>query len=185
VEVNISSIKDQKGGQLKFRLVEDWSDLKINETTLKTIDPVVFIGKVTWTGEYFLVRGAVETKIEISCARCLKPGELPIKVEIDERFRRASRVMDDGYLEDEPDVTEEWDDEDFQEFRGLTIDLDEVVAENLIVSIPIKPLCRKDCPGLCPMCGQDLNEGECGCEIDDINPRMSVLKRLLDSDGRQ
>ncbi len=182
MEVNIGPIRDQKGGEIKFQLEEDWSDLKMDGQPLEFVSPVIFTGRVGWTGEYFLVRGAVETDIQVACARCLEPKKLRIWAELEEKFRRASHVNEHEQPEDGSSSGDDWDTEDVQEFRGLMIDLDEVVLENLLVSVPIKPLCRDDCQGLCPQCGQDLNQGECSCKIDDINPQMSILRKLLDSE---
>ncbi len=64
----------------------------------------------------------------------------------------------------------------------MTIQLDDVVLENLLVSLPIKVLCQEGCRGLCPQCGKDLNVGECDCTIDDINPRMAKLGQLLNGE---
>ena len=57
--------------------------------------------------------------------------------------------------------------------------LDELVEEELILNLPSKNLCRKDCRGLCPKCGRNLNEGLCGCRSDTIDPRLEVLKQLM------
>lgn len=59
------------------------------------------------------------------------------------------------------------------------LDLAPLVRELLLLSVPMRALCRPDCRGLCPNCGQDWNEGPCNCEKDDINPRFAVLKDLL------
>ena len=57
--------------------------------------------------------------------------------------------------------------------------LDEVVVTDLLLALPTKHLCREDCRGLCPHCGKNLNEGECGCRPD-VDPRLAVLEQLLD-----
>ncbi len=59
------------------------------------------------------------------------------------------------------------------------LDLAPLVRELLLLSIPIRALCRPDCKGLCPNCGQDWNEGPCECQKDEINPQFAVLKNLL------
>ncbi|NMB24708.1 MAG: DUF177 domain-containing protein [Firmicutes bacterium] len=181
MQVNIGPIKDQKGGEFSFRLEEDWSDLKMDGQPLGFVSPVVLKGKIGWTGECFLLRGTIETEMKIACARCLEPKQLRIQAEIMEEFRRAHHRDGQDEYGDDTGAKDDWADEDIQEFRGLVIDLDEVVLDNLLVSVPIKPLCKEDCRGLCPQCGQDLNKGECSCEIDDINPHMDILRKLLDS----
>ena len=59
--------------------------------------------------------------------------------------------------------------------------LDELVEADLILSLPMKTLCREDCRGLCPMCGKNLNDGLCGCRTESVDPRLAVLKDLLDT----
>ncbi len=59
------------------------------------------------------------------------------------------------------------------------LDLDELVREDILLDLPSKYLCSPDCKGLCPKCGKNLNEGPCGCENDEIDPRLEILKSLL------
>lgn len=59
------------------------------------------------------------------------------------------------------------------------IDLASFLREDMILSRPLRSLCKPDCKGLCPQCGKDLNEGACDCVKEDINPQMAVLKKLL------
>jgi len=92
MQVNIGEIKDTKGGEIRFRLVEDWSKLYIDGQSVHCVSPVVFSGRVTATGEVFLVRGTVATDIETTCARCLSPVRVSIKADVDERFRMASHA---------------------------------------------------------------------------------------------
>ena len=60
------------------------------------------------------------------------------------------------------------------------IDLAPLVREMAVLETPIQPICRYDCQGLCIECGHNLNEGDCGCEPDPIDPRLSALQQLLD-----
>ncbi len=181
MEVYIGEIKDKKGGEIKFHLVEDWSDLGLDGQSLGCIGPVTLDGRVTCTGEIFLVKGTVTTKVTAACSRCLGSVELHLTAQVDERFRKASHPHEQDRVREQEIDENDWGNEDIQEFRGLTIHLDDVVTENLVVSLPIKPLCQEDCRGLCPLCGHDLNDGDCDCTIDTIDPRMSKLQQLLDS----
>ena len=183
MEVNIGEIKDIRGGEIRFRFVEDWAELDLDGQSLHWVSPVVFNGRVTAAGEVFLVRGTAAADIETSCARCLSPVRVSIKADVDERFRMVSHGSSTNSASDQDDEDDDWYQEDVQEFRGLTIHLDDVVLENLLVSMPVKVLCREGCQGLCPQCGKDLNEGKCDCAIDDINPRMAQLGLLLNGRG--
>jgi uncharacterized protein len=71
---------------------------------------------------------------------------------------------------DELDVTYLEDDQ---------INTDQLLRENLLLSLPLQPLCRDDCRGLCPRCGANLNQEPCGCERPPADPRMDALRKLL------
>ena len=114
-------------GRYGFRLVEDWSELYLDGQSVHFASPVVFTGRVTATGEVFLVRGTVATDIETTCARCPSPVRVSIKADVDERFRMASHAGGTGSASDREDENDDWRQEDVQEFRGLTIQLDDVV----------------------------------------------------------
>ncbi len=60
------------------------------------------------------------------------------------------------------------------------LDLDELALADIILSLPSKFLCSEDCKGLCPACGKNLNDGDCGCKTAEIDPRLGALKQLLD-----
>ncbi len=63
------------------------------------------------------------------------------------------------------------------------LDLGQVLTEELLVSFPSKHLCRPDCKGLCQRCGKDLNEGPCACPEREIDPRLAVLRKLLETES--
>ena len=69
--------------------------------------------------------------------------------------------------------------DDYIETPDFTLELDEVVISDIILSYPQKFLCAQDCRGLCPQCGADLNEGECGCDRQSADPRLEILKQLM------
>ena len=63
-------------------------------------------------------------------------------------------------------------------FHGEEIDLRDAVQEDVLMAVPMKTLCRPECKGLCPQCGADLNQGDCGCERKIINPKFAGAERL-------
>lgn len=72
------------------------------------------------------------------------------------------------------------DNDSFVLIENYQLPLDELVEEDIILDQPSKILCREDCRGLCPQCGKDLNQGLCGCRHETVDPRLAVLKQLLD-----
>jgi uncharacterized protein len=63
------------------------------------------------------------------------------------------------------------------------LDLEPLIREEMLLAIPINPICRPDCKGLCPVCGENLNESQCSHEDEEVDPRLSVLRTLLNKDG--
>ncbi len=70
--------------------------------------------------------------------------------------------------------------DDYIETPDFTVELDEVVISDILLDLPQKNLCRSDCKGLCPKCGQNLNSGKCECEGKTVDPRLEILKQLMD-----
>jgi uncharacterized protein len=68
--------------------------------------------------------------------------------------------------------------------EDLNLDFSAVVREDMLLSLPLQPLCRPDCKGLCPNCGKNWNEGPCDCPTDEGDPRLAVLKQLLDNNAQ-
>ena len=71
-------------------------------------------------------------------------------------------------------------DDEYIETPDYEIELDELVTEDILLELPGKLLCKDDCKGLCAKCGKNLNEGDCQCDNNRIDPRLEVLKQLLD-----
>jgi uncharacterized protein len=108
----------------------------------------------------------------IHCCRCSKEFSLPVK----ERFDfRAIPPLDLKFPE-----TQELSSDDLEVtfLEGEEIDLEEIIRENIYLSIPLRALCSESCPGLCPHCGKDLNEGNCGCTEGNLDPRFQALETL-------
>lgn len=122
-----------------------------------------------------LVTGALETTVELTCDRCLEPLEESVTVELEESFRPTIDIHSGAAL---PPVKGEETATLVDEHHVL--DLSEVVRQLILLATPMHPVCRPDCAGLCPRCGKNLNEGQCDCEIETVDPRWSKLQGLRD-----
>ena len=118
--------------------------------------------------------GTIETTLEMACGRCLEPFRTPVAVGFDLRYLPQT----ENRGEDEREVEE--DDLSSAFYRGETIDLGDLVREQLYLTLPMKPLCRTECRGLCPECGANLNAVACGCAPRWEDPRLAPLRALLD-----
>jgi uncharacterized protein len=120
----------------------------------------------------FRLAGTVETDLELACSRCLEPYELHVHAPFDVRYLPASEASTEGEHEVE--------DEDLETsfYRNDQIDLNELMREQFYLALPMKPLCREQCRGLCAQCGTNLNTGTCDCAPVWEEPRLGALKGL-------
>ena len=120
----------------------------------------------------FRIEGTVNTELELPCSRCLEPFRMPIDARFDLRYHPAAEMA----LEQEREVADE--DLETSYYRDDQIDLNELLREQFYLALPMKPLCRDDCRGLCPQCGTNLNTGACDCAAAWEDPRLAALKKL-------
>lgn len=120
-----------------------------------------------------VLEGRMEAEVNMLCGRC----GVPMDVEVDETFEYIFRLEEDKTLShQEVELSEE--DIDTVFLDEPEIDIDEVLAEQLILSVPVRPLCDEDCRGLCPRCGISRNEKQCSCEVEQTHSPFAVLKQL-------
>ena len=123
------------------------------ETPFGNRIPVEVRGAFTHEGKKILLRFLARAVEDLHCSRCLG---------------------DTKYLYEFP-YEEVVENEEIE-----TFDLSELVRQELQLNAPFRVLCDEECRGLCPHCGQNLNEAACQCETEAVDPRLSALKRLLD-----
>ncbi|GIP21372.1 MULTISPECIES: DUF177 domain-containing protein [Paenibacillus] len=111
------------------------------------------------------VQGNLSTELDMTCSRCLKPLKKQIGIGFEERFK---------YSENAEDVQNEED--DIRYIAEDDVDLVPFIEEDLLLNLPFAAICKDDCKGLCPTCGTDLNERECGCDREVVDPRLAALK---------
>ena len=125
---------------------------------------VVVDGAYWFDGNHMVVQGTIQTSGKYTCSRCLSPVSVDRKETLSEVYGTEAELP-----------------EDVLPYNGEYIDLTETIRETLILSEPMRVLCRPDCKGLCPQCGANLNDGPCSCPTDKIDPRLEVLAQLLRS----
>jgi len=117
------------------------------------------------------LRAAYKGELELLCARCVEPVRAPVQGSFDLIFRPASADSDAG----ERSITVDETEIGYYEESGLS--LEDVVREQVLLSLPSRTLCNADCKGLCPRCGQNLNTGTCNCEPS-ADPRWNAFSGL-------
>lgn len=125
------------------------------------------------TQRSILVKCALDTEVELTCNRCLGQFHHPLKINFEEEFLPTVDVVSGAPLPP-PDEAG-----NFTIDERHTLDVTEAIRQYAVMAIPMKVLCDKDCAGLCPKCGQNLNQGRCDCPVQEMDPRWSELTKLL------
>ena len=132
---------------------------------------VALAAKVTRSQEMYTVRGQIKCAAGGECCRCLTPVEHTISPSLSLLIHR--REASEEELEAVEDEEIEIVDPGTREF-----DLRKFVREEIILELPLRLYCREDCKGLCTSCGQDLNQGDCDCTEDSVDPRWAALGNI-------
>jgi uncharacterized protein len=133
-----------------------------------------------------LLKGDFVAEVQAPCSRCLADSTLRVPVSftlnlIPKALAAQSQPEGDDQNDDERAETAgsfDLEDADEELFDGKTIDLDPILREQVLLALPMRAVCREDCKGLCPMCGQNLNEQKCSCEPRVVDPRLAALKDI-------
>jgi len=124
------------------------------------------------TNRGILVKGKLRTEVEVTCSRCLSFFGCPLTLNVDDEYFPIIDAVSGASLPlpDEPGC--------FIISEQHILDLAESIRQYVLLAMPMKPLCRQDCAGLCSVCGHDLNEGPCDCLPQQPDPRWSQLNEL-------
>jgi len=134
-------------------------DLDLKDLTGKTV--------VTRTPQGLLVDTKMQASCLAECGRCLNEFEQVLNVDFTELYYFPGRAIDET---------------DLQLPEDLIIDLEPVLREYMLLEVPINPVCNPDCKGLCPVCGDSITGNSHNHDDEAIDPRLAVLKELLDKD---
>ena len=115
------------------------------------------------TTDAVVVVGTIRVTSRGSCRRCLRPVEGDLTIGVHETYQET-RTDPDAFPIDNDQI-----------------DLRPMVRESILLDVPDSPLCRPDCPGLCPVCGADLSSESCSCVVETLDPRWAALSDLRDS----
>ena len=139
----------------------------------KVLGDVHFDGTVRKDDPRFILSGRLQARLEMACGRCLEPFTLPVDTQVDLTYvPHPEQAADDEVELSQDDLTTAF-------YRDQTLDLADMVREQFYLALPMRPLCREDCKGLCPQCGTNLNQGTCACDVRWEDPRLAGLRTLL------
>ncbi len=179
------SLEDLERKPVDFR--EDFAPGKVDfGPDMKQVAPLLASGRATLIEEHqgareviqdIRVVGDMSTRVEVACARCLDP----VARDIARNFDLLYRPLGADAGREEISVTQA--EAEIGYYTGDGVLLEDILREQLLLEVPIKVVCREDCKGLCPQCGQNRNQGSCNCVTQAEDPRWDALRGLRDKLG--
>lgn len=157
--LDITKALDSQGKQFPFVLTSESLE---GESEMICSSPIMVSGSYSYEQKLLTVAGHVSTSLAVNCSRCLRAMNYPVEFDFTAVFKKEA-------------------DEETYPFSGSAVSLDKAVADEISLFLPYHFLCQEDCKGLCPVCGADRNEVECGCDkqIREDSP-FAQLKGLFD-----
>ncbi len=173
LQISIKSIPET-GKDLSLDLGREWFDRWRKEDPGLEFSQGAIGGMVSLAkhGHDILVRGHLKGWLGLACGRCLEPFEAPLTADFDLLLVPAPAAE----APEEEELSAAELDLDF--YAGETVDLEAVIREQIILMVPLKPLCREDCRGLCPICGANLNRETCSCKAEKSDSPFAELAKL-------
>lgn len=174
VEFNVAQLfRAPIGATRSYEIQEE--HLQVDEWQVDNLRGAIRLTRLR--GE-LLLQGWLEGQVILECSRCLEPYAQLLHMDMEVEFRPSVTIL----AEDESaELAEEEDGVYFLDGHHI-LDLQEPIREQVILNLPMQPLCRPDCAGLCPICGEDRNKGLCPGHPEQVDERMAALAALLPQD---
>ena len=169
MKINLSRLLDRTVYKIDFDQTIELGEIIVNQRKLEVVGPVRIKGDVYKTADGTYLSADIIYEYTENCARCLK-----------EFTNKVQTVLSGRLMEKSKSFEKQDDDELIIHYDGDEVELEEHIIAAILLSLPMKSVCDKACKGLCPNCGKDLNEGQCDCLMEDIDPRLAKLKDLFD-----
>lgn len=144
------------------------------DSKLRQVSPLKASGEARLVSEALgeiKVSGHLKVDMEADCDRCLEPAPFAI----DSEFELFYRPVAEGYG-DEKEIDD--DEAEMGFYEGDGVELNDVLREFVLLSLPMQRVCKEDCKGICPACGQNRNLKECQCHPAPLDDRWSALRSL-------
>jgi len=162
----------QEGQSGRFAHTYEPDELVLDDEHARLVEPPQVSGRIRRSGHEVRLDGQITARAEVDCDRCLKRVSLPIETTFDVTYVPAS-----DYVEAEAAELQE-EDLGVSVYEDEVIDIDELVREQVLLTLPTRALCTDDCKGLCPVCGVNRNGTDCECEPHEVDPRWGALKDI-------
>ena len=172
MQINISNIPEE-GLNLRFSKSGEWfhRSLPMGDDCgfcVQNIDVQCFVEKVL---KNVSIKGRIGAGIELECCRCLEKFDFPAEIEFKCVLTPAVDLRKD-------DLELTYEDLECSYYEGDIINLGQIVVEQIVLQVPVKPLCNNSCKGLCPVCGIKLNIEKCDHKTQQISSPFAALKNF-------
>ena len=169
MQIHLSDVTDSEGKhiQLQPELELDKISFQMGDYPILEKTPVEL--EITNTGNKVLeLKGIGSVNVGIPCDRCLEQVAVKIPYEIEQKL---------DMKKSDTERVQDLDENDY--LTGMDLDVDRLVYLEVLMSWPLKVLCREDCKGICSRCGKNLNKGSCGCAEEPKDPRMAAISDIF------
>lgn len=164
--LNLTQVISGKLNQMPFEmtLTPDLTEFEVYGA--ESVTPFQVSGQVNQKGVELEIELHFSGSFGFLCNRCL----MPVDFKVDRRItKRIIRQGGEFFEEDEISIF----------IEDYNVDIEKIMIDELHLSMPIQVLCDESCKGICPNCGQALNEGKCTCSEDRVDPRLESLKNFF------
>lgn len=169
MQINVSQLLQESIGAFRDYEISDEVDVAGDGNCRKAWGKV----RLLRTHRGILVRAELNTEIKLACSRCLRPFRSPVTLKIEEEYIPVVDIVSGAPLPASEELGS------FVVDEHHVIDLTEAIRQYALLAVPMKPLCKEDCAGLCPVCGNNMNQESCRCPQPVTDPRWSELSKLL------
>lgn len=149
-------------------------NLKLEASEVRVLGQIAVGLRAEKHAQEVRVRGSFAAELELPCARCLEPVKVPLAAEFDQFYQSHK----DHRLVGEIELQEK--DTEIAFYFGDFIEVSDIIREQILLGLPMKPVCREDCRGLCLYCGKNRNLDACNCQALFLDPRFAQLLKIKD-----
>lgn len=167
------SVRDLETRRVRFDLAFEPGQIDFLDDRLRQVTPLIAEGSAELLGatQEIRIKGRLSVKIGAECDRCLEPAEFAVDQRFDLLYRPAplegvgEHELDEGAAE-------------LAFYEGGGLELSNIFREQVLLALPMQRICGPDCKGICPVCGQNRNQVQCGCDVRIVDDRWAALKNL-------
>ena len=169
MQIHLSDITDSEGKHIQLQLDLDLDKISFQMGDYPILEKTPVELEITNTGNKVLeLKGIGSVTVGIPCDRCLEQVAVKIPYEIEQKL---------DMKKSDTERVQDLDENDY--LTGMDLDVDRLVYLEVLMSWPLKVLCREDCKGICSRCGKNLNKGSCGCAEEPKDPRMAAISDIF------